>query len=211
VTRSDAAEAVEGIRNATFTLARRGYDTGEVDAYLSKLADWLERSGSGQAQSETIKRQLEQIGHRTAKILTAAEEAAQGVRVDLEAEARRRTDEARIEAESARRSADQYAKRTRDEADAYAATVRAEAEAQAAEKVKEAEARAIGMVEEGAKRRREMESVIADLQSRREAVVRGLEKLSTQLAGTATEARAQGPRKAPQPAPSAQPPAPSRQ
>jgi hypothetical protein len=43
------------------------------------------------------------------------------------------------------------------------------------------------MVEEGAARRRQMEKVIADLQSRREAIVKGLEKLSSQLAGAASQ------------------------
>jgi DivIVA domain-containing protein len=146
-------EAIERIRNATFTMVRRGYDRREVDGYLAKLADWLERRGA-----------------------------------DI----------------------DDYAKRTRKEADAYASKVRAEADAEAAEKVKQAEAKAIRMVEEGAKRRREMERVIADLQSRREAVVKGLEKLSSQLAGTATEAKSDDHRAA-QPRPAGRPPAPSRQ
>jgi hypothetical protein len=43
------------------------------------------------------------------------------------------------------------------------------------------------MVEEGAARRRQMEKIIADLQSRREAIVKGLEKLSSQLAGAASQ------------------------
>jgi hypothetical protein len=46
------------------------------------------------------------------------------------------------------------------------------------------------MVEEGAKRRREMEKVISDLETRRDAVVGGLEKLSSQLAGAATVGKA---------------------
>jgi hypothetical protein len=59
--------------------------------------------------------------------------------------------------------------------------------------VKEAEDKAILMVEEGAKRRREMERVIADLETRRDAVVGGLEKLSNQLAGAATVGKAADP------------------
>jgi hypothetical protein len=65
--------------------------------------------------------------------------------------------------------------------------VRAEAEAKASEAVEAAEEKAIRMVEEGAARRRQMEKVIADLRSRREAIVKGLEKLSNQLAGAASQ------------------------
>lgn len=212
-------ETIERIRNATFTLTRRGYDRREVDSYLSKLADWLEGGGADQVQGDTIRHELERIGARTAKILTAAEDAAQGLHADAEQEARRIKDSARASVEGIRTSADEYADKTRgdadayaervrkeaetvsrqtraeadayasklhDEADGYAARVRSEAEAKSSRAVKEAEEKAIRMVEEGAARRRQMEKVIADLQSRREAIVKGLEKLSSQLAGAAS-------------------------
>jgi DivIVA domain-containing protein len=216
-------ETIERIRNATFTLTRRGYDRREVDSYLSKLADWLEGGGADQIHGDTIKHELERIGRRTSKILTAAEEAAQGMQADAEHEARRIKEDARASVDGIRTSADDYAKRTReeaqahatkvregaeaqvrrqrseaeahatkvrDEAEGYATRVRSEADAHAANVVKEAEAKAIRMVEEGAARRRQMEKVIADLQSRREAVVNGLEKLSSQLAGAASQGKA---------------------
>jgi DivIVA domain-containing protein len=220
-------ETIERIRNATFTLTRRGYDRREVDSYLAKLSDWLEGGGADQVHGDTIQHELERIGRRTAKILTSAEEAAQALQADAKHEARQITEDARARVESTRTSADEYARKVRDEAqgivdkareeaeeqsrklrsevetdtargrkeaeehakrvrseaDNYAAKVRSEAD----EKVKEAEAKAIRMVEEGAARRRQMEKVIADLQARREAVVKGLEKLSTQLAGAASQ------------------------
>ena len=52
-------ETIERIRNATFTLARRGYDRREVDNYLSKLAEWLEGGGADQVHSDTVKHELE--------------------------------------------------------------------------------------------------------------------------------------------------------
>jgi hypothetical protein len=45
------------------------------------------------------------------------------------------------------------------------------------------------MVEKAAARRREIEKVVADLEHRRDAVVAGLQRLSNELAGAATEGR----------------------
>ncbi len=224
-------ETIEKIRNATFTLTRRGYDRREVDSYLSKLADWLEGGGADQVHSDTIKHELDRVGRKTSQILTAAQDAAESLRGDAQNGARQIVEDARIHVESTRSSADEYAKQARqeaqgiagkareqaeahskrirneadahstrvrqeaeaystkirDEAEGYAKRVRSEADGHASEALSSAEAKAIRMVEEGTKRRREIEKVIADLQTRREAVVKGLEKLSSQLAGAATE------------------------
>ena len=252
-------ETIEKIRNATFTLTRRGYDRREVDSYLSKLADWLEGGGAEQVHADTIKHELDLIGRKTSKILTSAQEAAEALKTEARHEARDIVEDARISIESTRQSADDYAQKAREEADGIADQARAEAERQAARiraeietessrlrkdadvyaaKVREeadeharrargeadahvstAEQKAIRMVEEGTKRRREIEKVIADLQTRREAVVKGLEKLSSQLAGAATEGLSVGGDRQPSassgntqpPATSTQPPAPTRQ
>jgi DivIVA domain-containing protein len=257
-------ETIDKIRNATFTLTRRGYDRREVDSYLSKLADWLEGGGADQVHSDTIKHELQQIGRKTSQILTEAQEAAESLRNDAHHDARRIIEDARIQVESTRSAADKYAKqargevegiagkareqaeghsrrirneadahstrvrqeakayatKVRDEADDYAKRVRSEADAGASEALSSAEAKAIRMVEEGTKRRREIEKVIADLQTRREAVVKGLEKLSSQLAGAATEGMSVGAKPSSPsltaanekpPATDAAPPAPTRQ
>jgi DivIVA domain-containing protein len=174
-------DTVDKIRQATFTVARRGYDRREVDNYLSKLADWLEGGGPNPDHRQTVKEELDRVVQRTGKVLIAAQEAADGLRAEGEEEARRVVEDARRNVESTRSSADDYAKRVREEADA-----------RAAETLSAAEAKAIRMVEEATRRRREIEKVIADLQTRREAVVRGLEKLSSQLAGAANEGMSVG-------------------
>lgn len=213
-------ETIDKIRNATFTLTRRGYDRREVDNYLSKLADWLEGGGADQVHSDTIKHDLQQVGRKTSQILTEAQDSAESLRTDAHNDARQIVEQARIHVQSTRSAADQYAKQARKEADDYAKRVRSEADAGASEVLSSAEAKAIRMVEEGTKRRREIEKVIADLQTRREAVVKGLEKLSSQLAGVATEGVSAG-AKPPSPsltatnekppATDAAPPAPTRQ
>lgn len=58
--------------------------------------------------------------------------------------------------------------------------------------MKEAKDKAIEIVEGGAMRRREMEKVITDLETRRDAVIGGLEQLSNQLAGAATLGKSRG-------------------
>lgn len=193
---------VEQIRQATFTHTRRGYDRREVDKYLSKLADWLEGGGADQDHRQVVKRELDRVVEKTGQILTAAEEAAQALRAEAGEEARRIVEQARVSVESSRAAADKHAERVRREADADAKRARREADAAAAEAVSKAEARAIRMVEEATRRRREIEKVIADLETRREAVVKGLEKLSSQLAGAANEGMLT--REAPPPAPTRQ-------
>lgn len=124
-------EMIERIRNATFTLTRRGYDRREVDSYLSKLADWLEGRGTDQVHGDTVRSELERIGQRTAKILTAAEDAAEGLHADAEQQASQIREDARASVEGVRTSADDYARKTREDADSYATKLREETEAHA--------------------------------------------------------------------------------
>jgi DivIVA domain-containing protein len=174
-------DAIERIRTATFSDARRGYDRQEVDTYLARLADWLEGGGGDQARSEIVKRELERVGQKTAAILTEAQDAAQSIRSEAENEATERLEAARREVESARADADHYARETRDEADK-----------QAAAKIKEAGDEAARMIEDGQRRKREIEKLISDLEARRDAVLSGLEQLSSEIAGTATQHKSDG-------------------
>ena len=141
-------ETVERIRNATFTLTRRGYDRREVDSYLAKLADWLEGGGADQVNGDTIRHELERIGKRTAKILTAAEDAAQGMQADAEERARRIRDDAHASVAGVRTSAEDYARKTKAEADAYAEKVREEADTESRSAHAEADAYATRLHDE---------------------------------------------------------------
>jgi DivIVA domain-containing protein len=174
-------DAIERIRTATFSDARRGYDRQEVDTYLARLADWLEGGGGDQARSEIVKRELERVGQKTAAILTEAQDAAQSIRSESENEANEKLEAARRETEAARTEADEYAQKTRDEADR-----------QAAAKIKDAGDEAARMVEDGQTRKREVEKLISDLEARRDAVLSGLERLSSEIAGTATQHKSDG-------------------
>ena len=68
--------SLDRIRNASFPTARRGYDKGEVERFLAKLADWLETGAGDESRTDAVQRELERIGQRTSAILSQAEESA---------------------------------------------------------------------------------------------------------------------------------------
>ena len=215
-------ETIEKIRNATFTLTRRGYDRREVDSYLSKLADWLEGGGAGpgprghdQARARHDRAQDGQDPHRrpgggpsrcaptprtrrarssrTPGLVESTPDAADDY---AKKPARRPTIAPGARGGRAARQRGSERRETRHRAGAGRRRLRGQGPrrgrrlrpARAAAKPTPcdqaaAEQKAIRMVEEGTRRRREIEKVIADLQTRRDAVVKGLEKLSSQLAG----------------------------
>lgn len=185
-------DSIERIRSATFSIARKGYDKREVERFLNKLAEWLEAGGGDQARSDVVKRELERVGEKTAGILSEAENSAELLRGEAEQEASSTLNRAKEQAESTRASADEYAARTRQTADSYGEKVRHEAEASAQEAraraaqearsaLDDAQSKARRIVEEGAQRRGDIEAVISDLVRRRDAVLAGVEKLTSEL------------------------------
>jgi DivIVA domain-containing protein len=188
-------------------LERIGRRTAKILTSAEEAAQALQADAKHEARQIT-----EDARARVESTRTAADEYARKVRDEAQGivekaneeadeHSRKLRSEVETDAARARTEAESHAKRVRGDADNYATKVRAEAD----EKVKEAEAKAIRMVEEGAARRRQMEKVIADLQARREAVVKGLEKLSSQLAGAASQGMNVGGSEARPPAPTAPP------
>ena len=191
---------IERIRSATFRVARRGYDKREVDRFLAQLAEWLETGGEDDARAETVRHELERIGQQTAKILTDAHDVAEGLRSESEqiskqardeadAYATKTRSEAEAHAERVRIETDEYAGETRGAAEADASRVRGAAEAEAAEKREQAEQLAEEMSAHAAHRRRELEASIDRLEERRAAVLAEMDRLSSELSGTATSYR----------------------
>jgi DivIVA domain-containing protein len=195
--------SIERIRNTTFPLSVRGYDRTEVDTYLAELADWLETGGGGGAAAvEAVRTELERIGEQTAQILTEAHQAGEGIRADASAGVRQQLVDANRTAETVSAEAAEYAADTRDEADAYARKVRGEADAYAsrttaeiegelAEEREAAKKDAARTIADANKRKADIESVITDLEKRRDAVLAELDRLASGIAGTATEHRSQ--------------------
>jgi DivIVA domain-containing protein len=152
-------DSIERIRSATFSISRKGYDKREVERFLTKLADWLEAGGGDQARSELVKREVERVGEKTARILSEAEDSAEEMRTEAQEEAAQTLERARGKAAETRESADEYARQTVDDAQAKARRI----------------------VEEGTKRRGEVETVLSDLVRRRDALLADVEQLTVEL------------------------------
>ena len=227
-------DSIERIRQASFPLARKGYETREVDTFLSRLADWLESAGpEDESRSDAVRAELERVGRQTAQILTDAHDVAAAMREEAERYAAGMRSEADAYSERVRIESDTYAKERSDEADAYMARhrndadayadevrgaadqhaqevragadeqieqiqgeanrhaeqVRAQAERDAAAARRVAESKAQALVEEGNRRRAGIEQVISDLESRRDTVIEEMQRLSSELTGTASSHR----------------------
>jgi DivIVA domain-containing protein len=152
-------DSIERIRGATFSIARKGYDKREVERFLNKLADWLEAGGGDQARSDIVKRELERVGEKTARILSEAEDSAEQIRTEAADEAAAALESAREEAETTRRSADE----------------------RAAKSLADAERKAQRIVDEGTRRRTDVEAVISDLVRRRDELLAEVERLTSEL------------------------------
>ncbi len=175
---------IDRIRSATFPLGRRGYEKRDVERFLNGIADWLETGGADQTRADIVRRDLERVGEQTGKILTDAHDASENLRAEAEREAHRLAEEVAAGAEQ-----------TREAADGYAAETRAAAEADAEQTVAGAEAEAKRIIAEANRRRSDIETVISDLEARRDSVIADMERLSGELAGAATQ---HGPATAPE-------------
>ena len=169
---------IDRIRVPGFTLGRRGYDKHEVDRFLARLADWLETDAASEIGQMAITRKLELVGKSTAHILMTTEQESAELRRNAEEECAQMISEAEASALQTREAADEYAKQTRASADADAQRLGAQASAQARE-----------TIEEGDRRREQVESVIADLEVRRDDVLADLDRLRSELGSTVSAHR----------------------
>jgi DivIVA domain-containing protein len=176
-------------------LERIGAKTTKVLTSAQDAADQIRSEAEREARQITADARTHVQSTRSTaddyakKVRAEAEAISSKASGEAQAQARQIRDDAESHSARVRQEAAAYSTKIRDEADGYAKRVRSEADAESARQLKAAEAKAIGMVEEGSKRRREIEKVISDLQTRREAVVKGLEQLSSQLAGAATQSK----------------------
>ncbi|HEX2128949.1 MAG TPA: DivIVA domain-containing protein [Solirubrobacterales bacterium] len=185
-------DLVDRIRSASFSLARKGYDKREVDAFLDDLADWFETSAPGGAEDahgpDPLRRELERIGEQTTAILTEAHDAAETMRAGAERQVRQQLADANIKADTLRSSAEEYAEEVREEADAYARRVRAEADATAERARIEADTDAQEV-------RSELEAEVSRIRQDAEEYAK---RLRSQAETTIAEAREKGERSAKQ-------------
>jgi DivIVA domain-containing protein len=176
-------EDIGRLRVQGFTVARRGYDRREVDRFLDSLIEWIETDAPKDLGDLAVKRKLELVGKSTAHILLTTEKESE----ELRSQAEHACDEMRADADAAslavRRDADEYATKTRDKADQNARRT-----------TESAEAKAKALVEDANRRRAQVEGVIAELDTRRDAALDELERLRAELAATIGE-HTPGPRR----------------
>lgn len=166
-------EDIERLRVQGFTIARRGYDQREVDKFLVALTEWLETDAAKDLGGVAVKRKLELAGKSTAQILLTTEQESEQMRLRTEEECAELRSTAEAASQEARTSADDYSKKVRERADQYARQT-GDAASDTARKT----------IEEGERRRAQIEAVISDLDSRREATLGELKRLLGELGTT---------------------------
>jgi DivIVA domain-containing protein len=149
-------------------------------------------------------RDAEELGSRVRAEADAVRAAAEKYDTETRSAADAHGERSRVEADTysreTREGADAYASGTRKDAEVYAGETRERVEIEAAELTEEAERsaeetlmkaqdEATRIVDEANRRRADVEAVIADLEARRDSVVTDLERLASEVSGTATQHR----------------------
>jgi hypothetical protein len=201
-------------RVSGFRTVRNRYEKDEVDRFLEEVAEWLQTDAAAQLGDELVQRKLEQVGQATARILLIAEQETEELRRTAEEECAQLRARAQAEADAsaarilanAEQQADELRQRTEEEcegvtaeadiaandtcsrAEQYATRVRAKADADAEQILADAAEQAQAVViEETERQRAEMETVVAELDRRRDAAVDAVERLRADLLSAISE------------------------
>jgi DivIVA domain-containing protein len=129
------------------------------------------------------------VARYAGKLRAEAHDSAAKALAEAEAHAARIRTKADAYSATTRRGADAYAAKTRAEIEATAARTRARADHDAEQAVEKARAEAKRIVEQANQRRGGIESVISDLEQRREAVLAVMEQLAGELTSGAIQHR----------------------
>ncbi len=115
----------EQIRRASFRTTLRGYDSGEVEAFLSRLSNLVESLESERSRLESrlgehadrdLETEFEQLGREVTAVLQSAREAAEAMRERASLDAARWRSESMAEAERVRKDARNDAEALRGDA-----------------------------------------------------------------------------------------------
>ena len=190
----------EGVGRRTFSTSFRGFDQGEVRAYLAQLAEEFasltERIATLEVELEEARRPPDRptvdiasltaaLGEETGNVLRVAKETAEELRTRAEEGAARTLREAHEEATRIRAAAESVLGERTAEAEQAAARIRAVAEEEAARVRNHAESEAEGKIAQAIATGKDMvgqaqaarERVLADLSRRRNSALHQLEAL----------------------------------
>lgn len=179
-------------------LERVGQQTGKILTDAHEVAEQLRAEAEAEARriGDEAAAKADQTRAAADQHSAEARAAADSYTRKTHAGATEHAERARTEADAysatTRKGADSYARKVREEVDAAAVDIRRRADNDAEQTIAKATAEAQRIIEEASRRRADMESVISDLKERRDAVVADMQRLSSELAGTATEHRAPG-------------------
>jgi cell division initiation protein len=123
----------EEIRGADFSIALRGYDRREVEAFLQDVAEEMADL------KETSARSYQAAGEQLGELLQQSKDVADKLLLDAQNEAATLLQKAAAEAAGIREDADVYAKEVREQVDAEAESSRAHADQQYAERIRSAD------------------------------------------------------------------------
>jgi DivIVA domain-containing protein len=179
-------------------LERIGRRTAKVLTVAGEAADALKADAEVEAREALDEARIAANAARTdadryaERTRSEAEEYALAERGRVDSYAAETRAEADAYDQATRTDADAYAGQTREAAEALARDLRADAEQDARKMRDAAKAEAERDLREGQKRRQSLETVIGDLEQRRELLLDSLEQLAGSLAGTASKHRADG-------------------
>ncbi len=120
------------VTGVEFSVARRGYDRAEVDAYVERISRIVVELEAMRSPDAVIERALADVGEETSAILRRARKAAEEMVSDADAQAEQRGATAEADAGRIRDEADRYSERVRQEVDQVLAQARAQNEQTAA-------------------------------------------------------------------------------
>ena len=166
---AESTEAFDELGHERFSIAFRGYDRDEVDAYIADLEE-LTRGVETRSGALSRAELAEMLGDEIGAVLASAEEAAQAVREHAQKEADELLRTSKDEAEKILRDALSQVAQTRDEADALVGDKRREAELVAERLENAARRRHDEIIEEAVQRNKMLEQRERELLDRIDAL-----------------------------------------
>jgi DivIVA domain-containing protein len=151
-TRGDQQE----LRDVSFSVSWRGYDRGQVDAYVEQVNRTIAELEVGRSPEAAIRHALEQVGEQTAGILRQAGEAAEELTSAARGEAEHAARRAKVEAGELMERTRAEAKAVRERSAQEAQELLEQARAQAGELLRTAEQRVRERQQESEERLREL-------------------------------------------------------
>ncbi len=121
------------IRDVSFGVAMRGYDRGEVDAYVEEVNRVIAELEIGRSPQSAVKAALDRVGEQTTSILQQAREAAEELTAAAAAESEHATRRARVEAEELRERAQSESRELLERSERHSEQILARSQAQLAE------------------------------------------------------------------------------